>query len=152
MLPPHSTGAKINLISFGSLAVVAQESLRPMALRRRLSAGLPLSGDSPSFQKNGDREHLRRRSSVASSGVFHSQSGRLRCKRRNHVHKMREGGYAAIRGALVAFRRSANLVSAVDLTGLAAFGSGVVVGALADATLLHVLAKVLGGFLRAALS
>ena len=44
MLPPRSIEAKINLISFGSLAVVAQESLRPMALRRRLSAGLPLSG------------------------------------------------------------------------------------------------------------
>ena len=44
VLPPHSIGAKTNLISFGSLAVVAQESLRPMALRRRLSAGLPLSG------------------------------------------------------------------------------------------------------------
>jgi len=44
VLPPRATGAKINLISFGSLAVVAQESLRPMALRRRLSTGLPLSG------------------------------------------------------------------------------------------------------------
>ena len=60
----RTTADEIDQISFGSLAVVARESFRSMALRPRLSAGLPLSGFHR-FQKNSDL------------GCLHQQSGRF---------------------------------------------------------------------------
>jgi len=56
-LPPafarlrRATADEIDQISFGSLAVIARESCRPMALRPRLSTGLPLSGHRPVLKR-----------------------------------------------------------------------------------------------------
>jgi len=59
-------------------------------------------------------------------------------------------GPAVLIAVLRALRRWGNTVGALDLPDFPTFGGGVVVGALADAALLHVLAKVLGGSPRAA--